>query len=164
MLARRSRGIDKTTLNEKTQKIVWSFFLKKKFNTSLNWYIKYSLYFCYVVEVTSVRHEMKDWRLSEPELRLFFLKDSLQQPIEKLNKQAFFYQKEIENLAAFGDNHYHKFQVMSMLMLNNTRKNEYKNKIRWFIIFFGYWNKQATQNSTFLRIQYVDSFVSCLIE
>jgi hypothetical protein len=44
------------------------------------------------------------------------MKDSLQQRKEK----QLFCQKTIENLAAFGNNQYHKFQVTSMLILNYT--------------------------------------------
>ena len=62
------------------------------------------------------------------------LKNSLQQHKERLNT-CFFYQEEIEKLASFGGNHYHKFWVKPTLLLNNSTKSEYINKTESFFVF-----------------------------
>jgi lipopolysaccharide biosynthesis glycosyltransferase len=49
---------------------------------------------------------------------------------EKLNKQGFFLQREIENLAVFIVNYSQKFWIT--LTFNNGRKNEYTNKLKDF--------------------------------
>ncbi len=71
---------------------------------------------------------MEDWKPGETQLSLLFLEDSSKQRYEQLNKQ-FFSQKKIENFADFGDSHYQKFNLTSMLMpkVNNCTKNEYRN-------------------------------------
>ncbi len=62
----------------------------------------------------------------EAELSLYFLKTVFDSITKDLING--FYQEEVENLAIFGGNHYHKFSVERPFMLNKSTKSEPTNK------------------------------------